>query len=145
MDARVVLDSTWRKRLNFVVTAAAAGTLIVSSSENATVIVLTAIILVCLGTVYWLPREVPPTAPPTLLISAIALEVILDTWAGLIAQVVVTVLVAIVVLLPYYEEINILSTKYAFINYFKQNPVAVGIWAQYVPLSSPFLLAQVRK
>ena len=129
MDARVVLDSTWRKRLNFVVTAAAAGTLIVSSSENATVIVLTAIILVCLGTVYWLPREVPPTAPPTLLISAIALEVILDTWAGLIAQVVVTVLVAIVVLLPYYEEINILSTKYAFINYFKQNPVAVGIWA----------------
>jgi len=129
MDAREVLDSTWRKRLNFAAATAGAGTLIVSSSENATVIVLTACILVCLGTVYWLPREVPRTAPPTLLISAIALEVILDTWAGIIAQVVVTVLVATVVLLPYYKEIPMLRTHYAFINYFKQNPIAVGIWA----------------
>jgi len=64
-----------------------------------------------------------------LLISAIALEVILDTWAGIIAQVVVTVLVATVVLLPYYKEIPMLRTHYAFINYFKQNPIAVGIWA----------------
>lgn len=130
MGAREILDRTWRKRLNFAVTAAAAGTLIVSSSENATVIVLTASVLVCLGTVYWLPSAASRTAPPTLLISAIALEVILDTWAGLIAQVAVTVLVAIVVLLPHYKDgISILGSQYCFMNYYKQNPAAVGIWA----------------
>ena len=120
-------ETKWNKAVTLPLVIAAAVTIAVKGSGNATIAILT-VVGVVLWVYTWMKSENMPEIHGTLIPAAIALELLLDTWAGPVVQVAITIVVGIQLT---WEDIDIQvqDRRWAVSNPIAvQNKVYVIIW-----------------